>query len=248
MKRLHPFHLRRLGLNEHGRDLAVGDIHGCFEELAATLGKVHFDEAVDRLFCVGDLVDRGPQSDRVLEWLEKPWLHAVMGNHEQMAWRSAKGIPFDRTYHEMNGGDWLTQLSEHEQVTIGEQLSMLPLVVEVETPNGVVGIIHSDSFYDDWSELLGSDWTQLHDDHPFVWCCLWAPLRFQRQYRRVVENVRAVIHGHVTVPGVTVLGNSFYIDTGGWLPAGHFTLLNLHTLMPELPPDAPKGRPEVRKD
>jgi serine/threonine protein phosphatase 1 len=239
MRPLAPFRMTTFGLNRQGRDIAIGDIHGCFGGVTAALEKIKFDEKVDRLFCVGDLIDRGPQSDRVLEWLDKPWLYAIMGNHEQMVWRSVKGIPFDRRYHKLNGGDWLELLPADEQVTIGERLSGLPLVIEVETPIGIVGLIHSDFSYDDWSELREIDWSQLDDDHPFVRCCLWAPVRFKHQYRRAVKNVRAVIHGHVTVPDVTVLGNTFYIDTGGWLPEGRFTLLNLHTLMPELPRESP---------
>ena len=36
------------------------------------------------LFAAGDLVDRGPYSPRVLEWLEHPWFASVRGNHEQL--------------------------------------------------------------------------------------------------------------------------------------------------------------------
>lgn len=233
------FEIQSFGINRLGRDIAIGDIHGCFSRVKAALREIAFDKAVDRLFCIGDLIDRGPQSDRILEWLDTPSVHAVMGNHEQMVCRAVQGIPFDRRYHKLNGGDWLDLLPAGEQVTIAQRLSLLPLVVEVQTPDGVVGLIHSDSFYDDWSELREMDGTVLHEDNPFVWCCLWAPLRFKRQYRAVVNGVRAVIHGHVTVPEVTVLGNTFYIDTGGWLPSGHFTLLNLHTLLPELPREMP---------
>jgi len=235
----HPnaFRLERFDLNSYGRDLAIGDIHGCFAEVKAALGMVQFDGKVDRLFCLGDLIDRGPQSDQVLEWLDEPWLHAIMGNHELMAWRSVNGFPFNRRLHKMSGGDWLELLPAEQQVAIAERMSGLPLVIEVETPFGIVGLVHSDSYFDDWSDVHSIDWQQLHENNPFVRCCLWSPIRFTRQYQRVVNNVRAVIHGHVTVPSVTVLGNSFYIDTGGWLPAGHFTLLNLHTLTPELPRD-----------
>ena len=234
------FCMQAFGLNRQGRDLAIGDIHGCFAEVKAALEIVQFDRKVDRLFCLGDLIDRGPQSDQVLEWLDEPWLHAIMGNHEQMAWCSVNGIPSDRRFHRRNGGEWLELLSAEEQMAIAERLSALPLVIEVETLLGIVGLVHSDSHFDDWADLRAIDWAQLDDDHPFVRCCLWSPLRFKRQYRRVVRNVRVVIHGHVTVPAVTVLGNTFYIDTGGWLPEGHFTLLNLHTLMPELPRDTPE--------
>jgi len=39
---------------------------------------------VDQLFSVGDLVDRGPESHRVLEWLARPWFFAICGNHDFM--------------------------------------------------------------------------------------------------------------------------------------------------------------------
>lgn len=77
--------VQRFERNTTGRDLIVGDIHGCFTKLQAALDAVGFDRTVDRLFSVGDLVDRGPESDQVLNWLGQPWFHAVMGNHEQMA-------------------------------------------------------------------------------------------------------------------------------------------------------------------
>ncbi len=47
----------RFSRNEIGRDFAVGDIHGCFEHLSRSLKAIDFDEGVDRLFSVGDLVD-----------------------------------------------------------------------------------------------------------------------------------------------------------------------------------------------
>lgn len=242
------FHLKRFGLNTAGRDLVVGDIHGCFGDVEAILKRLRFDEDTDRLFCVGDLIDRGPQPDRVLEWLHKSWLHSLMGNHERMAWLSVHGSSFEREHHKMNGGEWLAQLPAEEQALIASRLAALPLVGEVETPNGIVGLVHADFSYDDWAELHTVDWKRLDDDHPFVRCCLWSPVRFKSQYRLAVRNVRAVIHGHVTVSGVTVLGNTFYIDTGGWLPeVGHFTLLNLHTLKPE-PPRRPRSRRGIKKD
>ncbi len=62
----------------------VGDIHGHFKFLTMALDKLDFNTELDRIFSVGDLIDRGPDSIDVLNWLEKPWFHAVRGNHEQM--------------------------------------------------------------------------------------------------------------------------------------------------------------------
>jgi serine/threonine protein phosphatase 1 len=55
--------IKKFELNEKGRDFVVGDIHGCFDLLSNNLKEIGFDESVDRLFSVGDLVDRGKQSE-----------------------------------------------------------------------------------------------------------------------------------------------------------------------------------------
>jgi serine/threonine protein phosphatase 1 len=60
---------RRIAANTRGRDLA-GDIHGHFQRLQQCLDGVGFNPAVDRLFSIGDLVDRGPHSAQALDWLE----------------------------------------------------------------------------------------------------------------------------------------------------------------------------------
>lgn len=46
--------------------------------------KANFDQAADRLFSVGDLIDRGSGSHRCVRFLAQPYVHAVHGNHEEM--------------------------------------------------------------------------------------------------------------------------------------------------------------------
>lgn len=70
--------------NTNGRDFVIGDLHGCFSVLENLLQNLQFDEAVDRMFSVGDLVDRGPDSLKCLQLIKKPWFHAVRANHEQI--------------------------------------------------------------------------------------------------------------------------------------------------------------------
>ncbi len=69
------------------RHLAVGDIHGSFTALAALAAAVPF-RPEDTLITLGDYVDRGPDTHRVLDWLiayqKKGRLVALRGNHELM--------------------------------------------------------------------------------------------------------------------------------------------------------------------
>lgn len=48
---------------------AVGDLQGCLEPLQCLLQKVNFNPQIDRLWLVGDLVNRGPQSLETLRFL-----------------------------------------------------------------------------------------------------------------------------------------------------------------------------------
>lgn len=61
----------------------IGDIQGCYEPLMRLLDRLHFDPTQDHLACVGDLVNRGPQSLEVLRFLRQlPHLSLVLGNHD----------------------------------------------------------------------------------------------------------------------------------------------------------------------
>jgi serine/threonine protein phosphatase 1 len=232
---------RLFSLNTVGRDFAVGDIHGCFSALQVALETVGFSPAVDRLFSVGDLVDRGDESHLVLDWLAKPWFHAVCGNHDFMTWRAALGNPYLEVDHQRHGGAWLNDLNANAKQELGHRLAALPLVIEIQTPRGLVGLIHADCPYDDWDAMPKGNHSEADIDY-----FLWSIDRYTRQYAAPIKNLHALVHGHMTVPEMKILGNVHFIDTGGGTGRGHFTLLDLHTLQPHRGPGE-KWKPMIRR-
>jgi serine/threonine protein phosphatase 1 len=226
--------------NTKGRDFAVGDIHGHFTRLRKALETVQFSpEKGDRLFSVGDLVDRGPESEQCLEWLGYPWFYAIKGNHEELVEAYAFS-QINGGYYMECGGAWMVGKTPIERLAYADAFEMLPYMIEVPSSEGTVGLIHADVMRNSWIYTrerfmncqAGKEWQAIRQT------CLWGRERILQEDRTVVQDIRAVVVGHTPLPLATVLGNVYHIDTAGW-SRGHFTLLDLHTLQ-TVPPMKPK--------
>ncbi|WP_454690705.1 metallophosphoesterase [Achromobacter aloeverae] len=226
--------IQHFARNTSGRDWAVGDIHGHFSRLHEQLVRSGFDFARDRLFSVGDLIDRGPECRAAVEWLRQPWFHAVQGNHEDYAVRHVRHGLVDTDNWRANGGSWFLAMTDEDQRIHAEALATLPLALDVETGDGLVGLVHADSPVRAWDKLEGLLYSRPRRARGI---CLWSRQRLERHDATCVGGLRALVVGHTPVTRPTVLGNVYHIDTGGWRPDGYFTLLDLSTLraVPALP-------------
>lgn len=154
------------GPNEKGEDYVVGDIHGCFSHLMRDLDSLSFDPSKDRVFCVGDLIDRGQESHRALEFLDKPWFHSVRGNHEQLLVDSYEEVS-SRDYDlyprgtnlrlwQSNGGYWaasvVSDLKEFKKWN--DRFKDLPLTISVDSGDKTFGVVHAEIPGNSYAEFL----------------------------------------------------------------------------------------------
>lgn len=234
--------LQQFDANAQGRDFAVGDIHGHFTQLMQGLQTIGFDPDRDRLFSLGDLVDRGPESHLAPEWLARPWFHAIRGNHEAMTCDAVGGDAEAVHFHRTHGGDWLDSLTPEVAGRMREALASLPLAIEVATAQGPVGLVHADLPTDDWSDVRERPLSAHEAAH-----CIWSRQRHHMQYTGQVRHVRAVVHGHVTLARMAVLGNVYFIDTHGGRADGYFTFLELGALKVH-PVPGPRRAPVPRRN
>lgn len=218
---------RRFARNEDGRDFVVGDLHGAFATLEALLGEVSFDARSDRLFSVGDLVDRGAASAAALDWVEgRPWFHAIRGNHEQLLLDSAADFGAMQLWMS-NGGEWWHAEDAGRQDRFREAFARLPFALRVETATGAVGVIHADI-------PAGWDWESMcarldAGDREAICHALWLRerCRLAESCGPVAGDIDRIYCGHTPMREPTTVANVHYLDTGaGW---GHrLTIAEIH--------------------
>ncbi|MFS0828058.1 metallophosphoesterase [Pseudomonas phoenicis] len=203
-------HLLKLQQNHAGRDFIVGDIHFKTRELHKALQAIGFEKSVDRLIAVGDLIDRGPGMLDGLKLLGEPWFFTVRGNHEQMlidAYRANPHLPYSA-----HGARWWLTIDDESKPMVIDKLDSLPLAIEVETAQGVVGVVHADVPVG----LTWDDFTQGLDDPQFQDVALWGRERIKKHHRGGVPGAWRVCVGHTWIPRSLRLGNVLALDvTGG---------------------------------
>jgi predicted phosphodiesterase len=96
----------------NGRLIAIGDIHGCHEEFAELLSLLEL-KPDDRLILLGDLVNRGPDSHRVIELARAHRAISLLGNHELrlLNYRHTRDLKYIKehdleTFDQLRPDDW----------------------------------------------------------------------------------------------------------------------------------------------
>ena len=147
--------VQKFDINVTGRDFIVGDLHGFLDLFQAELERHNFDPAFDRVFSVGDLIDRGPDSMGCLRLLKQPWFHAVRGNHEQMLLGhlspeslSSEASALNSSTFLQHGGAWVTTLSAPDDNELRAELlpyvHKLPHLIVVGEGSARFNVVHAE--------------------------------------------------------------------------------------------------------
>lgn len=171
---------------------AVGDVQGCLEPLERLLERVRFDPARDRLWLVGDLVNRGPHSLETLRFvrdLEEAAV-AVLGNHDLALLAKACGArrlkrrdPLRAVLDAPDAGELLTWLRSrpllHQDRSLGWTLVHAGLAPQWDEATALSCAAELETI------LRSPDWTafmeHMYGDEPRRWSpelSGWERLRF----------------------------------------------------------------------
>ncbi len=221
--------------NTIGRDFIVGDIQGCYDELMGALAGVKFDKTKDRLFCVGDLIDRGPKSFECANLIYEPWCHSTLGNHELMMVRSR--LKNDANMHGIwieHGGLWYVSEEKYVIQDLAKSFSDLPLIISIGNGEKRVNIVHAElkrmiSISHTFSPVTNDDidnWTFNElDVHDMLWGRTLVDIRTPKR-SWIMQDIDAKKPFHSDKLSPTYVGHSIvpfrpvqveqqiYLDTG----------------------------------
>jgi serine/threonine protein phosphatase 1 len=227
-----PFYVEKIkycSRNELGYDYVIGDIHGRYDLVEKALELVHFNPLTDRLFCVGDLIDRGRDSWKVLEFLQRPYVYALRGNHEDMLLDlyNVDEPLSDEMLHFYSGNiglEWWFDVSLENREKIIAEIKKLPLIIEVDSQIGKIGLIHADIdeslSWDRFKEAINNN------EKSDIEEAMWGRTRLLYENEIPIEGVERVYAGHTTKAIITPLANFVGIDTGAVFNQ-HLTIANL---------------------
>ncbi|HZZ58388.1 MAG TPA: metallophosphoesterase [Opitutaceae bacterium] len=197
-----------------GRLIAIGDIHGCHQEFAELLDRLKL-EREDRLILLGDLVNRGPDSVKVLDLARAANALSLLGNHELrlLKYRRTQDRKYVKehdldTYEQLRPQDWaylesmMLTFEEPELATVFVHGGFLPGQPWQKQPAEIVTRIQVVTPSGKPAKRADSP------DSP-VWADLWNGPPF-------------VIYGHTPRPEIYKLKWSVGIDTG-CVMGGHLT-------------------------
>lgn len=211
LKKLVNYH-QHFSRNEIGTDYFVGDVHGHYDLLMISLKEAGFSpDKGDRVFSLGDLINRGNNSSACLDLLLKPWFFAVIGNHEDMLLSLRTNPAVMNSLVEV-GGNWLLEYIDQPsklQFFMAIIYAKMFLAFTVETHLGNIGLTHAEA-PDDWLSITKETLNTQEQYNLF-----WSFEKYNRpdSLSTTIKNIDVTLHGHTNSENIVIKQNQLWIDT-----------------------------------
>ena len=198
--------------NKSGRDFVVGDIHGMYHLFMSSLINIGFNKEKDRCFSCGDLIDRGPDSEKCLKLITEPWFHCVIGNHEQLMINAIRSCNSQETNLWIkNGGAWHLNVPPEKMQQYVNITEQQPVLISVDVANNKkIAICHAEYPLPTWAPHL------LEPESEFLAEILWSRTRIKVGDTSPIKGIDHVFCGHTITDQPVTLGNTHFIDTGAF--------------------------------
>lgn len=203
----------------------IGDVHGCSKTLRYLISEKINPGKSDRLYLAGDLIDRGPDSKGVIEYIielknEGYQIFTVRGNHEQMLLDSLE----DDNVKEV----WLRNGGMETLSSYGIQMAS-----EID-PSHLRFILDTEYYYTGKNFIITHAGLNFKIEEPMtdLTAMLWI-----RKFNPDIKYLgkRILVHGHTPIPLKDVLSQEIKgavnIDAGCVFPHkgfGHLVALHLN--------------------
>lgn len=184
------------------RRIAIGDIHGCYKTLKTLLEEDIKITKEDKLYFVGDFIDRGPSSREVLDYLiDLKWknfkLISVRGNHEDMLLKAFHDENYMHAWYNNGAEQTLQSFQVHKE-------NIFDFEGIRQIPQHYIQFISSLPFiYEEEDFVLCHAGLNFEAENPFsdTKSMLW--IRDFIYNPKTVEN-RKLFHGHTPMPLVSL--------------------------------------------
>lgn len=200
------------------RRFIIGDVHGHFKALTTLFEKIN-PTPEDEVYFLGDLIDRGPESSKVVEFVKNNNYNCILGNHEIML---LEALGNEQLNHQAFQA-WLQNGGNATVMSYGHKMP------PVEHINWMKSLPFFFDLGDYWLVHAGVDPSlQLNQQSPNQFC--WIRNEFHRSSKPYFEDKTIVIGHTITFtfdgikPGKIAQGPGWLgIDTGvyhhgqGWL-------------------------------
>lgn len=133
---------------------AIGDIQGCYKSFKALLKEINYNPKQDRLWIAGDLVNRGPRSLEVLDYLYQAQdkITIVLGNHDLHCLALIAGVAEPKHYDSIN-----PLLESTQAPALSDWLRHLPLLHEEEEHHTL--LVHA-GIYPTWDVIEAKNYAK----------------------------------------------------------------------------------------